>query len=52
MYSSVPMDTPETEGFHPTLLNVHVFCIKGSMMKTARFSFSAKGLMLLTWKTL
>lgn len=35
------MNAPEVEGFHPTLLNVHVFCIKGSIMKTARFSFSA-----------
>lgn len=35
------MDTPEMAGFHSTLPNVHVFCIKGSLMKTARFSFSA-----------
>lgn len=35
------MDTPEMAGFRSTLLNVHVFCVKGSLMKTARFLFGA-----------
>lgn len=35
------MDTPEMSGFHSALPNMHLFCIKGSLMKTARFSVSA-----------
>lgn len=35
------MATLEMAGFYLTLPNVHVFCIKGSLMKTALFLFSA-----------
>lgn len=35
------MDTPEMSGFHSTLPNMDLSCIKGSLMKTACFSASA-----------
>lgn len=41
IYQSILMATLEMAGFYSTLPNVHVFCIKGSLMKTALFLFSA-----------